>query len=74
MKYTPEEVAELLKERPNQPHYIRALIGKCVRAAVLAEREACATIDVTPLKIIGSDDPGTAIIKYIAAIRARGQQ
>ena len=71
MKYTPDEIAKLLANRPNQPHYVKALITKCVKAAVLAEREACATIDVTPLKIIGSDDPGTAIIKYIAAIRAR---
>lgn len=73
MKYTPKEVAELLKERPNQPHYIEALISKCVKAAVLAEREACATIDVTPLNILASDGPGTAILKYIAAIRARSQ-
>ena len=38
-----------------------------------AEREACATIDVTPLNILASDGPGTAILKYRAAIRARGQ-
>lgn len=44
MKYTPEEIAELLKERPNQPHYIRALIKKAVNAAVLAEREECAKV------------------------------
>ena len=44
MKYTPEEIAELLKERPNQPHYIRALIRKAVNAAVLAERESCAKV------------------------------
>lgn len=36
-----------------------------------AEREACATIDVTPLNILASDGPGTAILKYRAAIRAR---
>lgn len=44
MKYTPDEVAKLLANRPNQPHYIEALIGKCVKAAVLAEREACAQV------------------------------
>ena len=38
-----------------------------------SEREACATIDVTPLNILASDGPGTAIVKYRAAIRARGQ-
>ncbi|MDD2728207.1 hypothetical protein [Malikia sp.] len=38
-----------------------------------AEREACATIDVTPLHILASDGPGTAILKYRAAIRARGK-
>ena len=38
-----------------------------------AEREACATIDVAPLNILASDGPGTAILKYRAAIRARGQ-
>ena len=40
MNYTPEEIAELLKERPNQPHYIIALIKKAVRQAVNDEREA----------------------------------
>ncbi len=44
MKYTPAEVAALLANRPNQPHYVKALIEKCVRAAVLAEREACAKV------------------------------
>ena len=38
-----------------------------------AEREACATIYVTPLFIQACDGPGTAILKYRAAIRARGQ-
>ena len=42
MKYTPDEVAKLLANRPNQPHYVKALIEKCVKAAVLAELEACA--------------------------------
>ena len=45
MKYTPDEVAKLLANRPNQPHYVKALIGKCVNAAVLAEREACAKLE-----------------------------
>ena len=40
MHYTPDEVAELLANRPNQPHYIAALIAKCVTA----ERERCASI------------------------------
>lgn len=44
MKYTPAEVAALLANRPNQPHYVKALIEKCVKAAVLAEREACAQV------------------------------
>jgi hypothetical protein len=39
MKYTPEEIAELLKERPNQPHYIAALVRRAVNQAVAAERE-----------------------------------
>lgn len=40
--------------------------------AAAAEREACATIDVTPLNILASDGPGNAILKYRAAILARG--
>ena len=40
MKHTPEEIAELLKERPHQPHYIAAL----VRRAIKEEREACAKV------------------------------
>lgn len=31
MKYTPAEVAALLANRPNQPHYVKALIEKCVK-------------------------------------------
>lgn len=82
MKYTPEEVAELLKERPNQPHYIKALIGKCVRAAVLVEREACAKIADAE---IAKHPPGAPFNQYQSgiftaaehiaeAIRARGNQ
>jgi hypothetical protein len=63
MKYTPDEVAKLLANRPNQPHYVEALIGKCVKAAVLAEREAC--IDIVA-RYGGS-------VEIEAAIRARGQ-
>lgn len=40
----------------------------------IKERKACATINVTPLNILASDGPGTAILKYRAAIRARGNQ
>lgn len=40
MKYTPEEIAELLKDKPHQPHYIAAM----VRKAVEAERERCAQL------------------------------
>ena len=82
MKYTPEEVAELLKECPNQPHYIKALIGKCVRTAVLAEREACASIADAELAMFGPGAPVTqyqsgifTAAEHIAdAIRARGNQ
>ena len=48
--------------------FTRYHFAKLVAAA---EREACATIDVTPLNILASDGPGTAILKYRAAIRAR---
>ena len=40
MNYTPDEIAELLKDKPNQPHYIAAMIRK----AVEAERERCAAL------------------------------
>ena len=40
MKCTPDEIAELLKDKPHQPHYIAAM----VRKAVEAERERCASI------------------------------
>lgn len=42
MKYTPKEIAELLKERPNQAHYIEWMVCRAVHEAVKAEREACA--------------------------------
>ena len=75
MKYTPEEVAELLKERPNQPHYIRAMITKCVKAAVLAEREACA--DILDRNADRCDPYSIAfdvLDSNAKAIRSRGQQ
>ena len=40
MNYTPNEIAELLKDKPQQPHYIAAM----VRKAVEAEREMCANL------------------------------
>ena len=32
MKYTPKEVAELLKDRPQQAHYIESLVQKAIDA------------------------------------------
>ena len=68
MKYTPEEIAELLKERPHQPHYIAAL----VRRAVKAEREECAKVceRFWSAASLESDRTATAIA---AAIRRRGE-
>ena len=76
MKYTPEEIAELLKERPNQPHYIAAL----VKRAVKEEREACAkvceSLGVHPALNVFNGGPEW--YKHgkncAAAIRARGQE
>lgn len=34
MNYTPEEVAKLLANRPNQPHYIESLIHRCIATAL----------------------------------------
>ena len=68
MKYTPDEVAKLLANRPNQPHYVKALIGKCVNAAVLAEREACAYVAEWEPCITHTPQ------RIAAAIRARGNQ
>lgn len=70
MKYTPDEVARLLANRPNQPHYVKALIGKCVTAAVLAEREACAQICDSYAKA----DHANYADSCAEEIRARGQQ
>lgn len=28
MNYTPKEIAELLKDKPHQPHYIEAMVDK----------------------------------------------
>ena len=49
-------------------------IKRFANIVAAAEREACATIDVTPLNILASDGPGTAILKYRVAIRARSQK
>jgi hypothetical protein len=71
MKYTPEEIAELLKDKPHQPHYIAAM----VRKAVESERERCATIcDDLPVKdpegAWFNDDMSMAAYECAAAIRA----
>ena len=76
MKYTPEEIAELLKERPNQPHYIAAL----VKRAVKEEREACAkvceSLGVHPaLNVFNGGPEWYKHGKNCAAtIRARGEE
>lgn len=75
MKYTPDEIAALLANRPNQPHYVEALIGKCVKAAVLAEREACA--DILDRNADRCDPYSIAfdvLDSNAKAIRARGKQ
>ena len=72
MKYTPEEIAELLKERPSQPHYIIALIKKAVRQAVNDEREACAQVcDLEAAKWPYPSHANAAVTVAAAAIRAR---
>jgi hypothetical protein len=66
MNYTPEEIAELLKERPNQLHYIAGL----VRRAVEAEREACAKLCEEMAR--RHDDIRRAALEVVAEwIRAR---
>lgn len=69
MKYTPDEIAELLKERPNQPHYIAGLVRRAVKAAVDAEREACARIAEDPKSGLSAWRTRERIAQ---AIRARG--
>ena len=67
MKYTPDEIAALLANRPNQPHYVKALITKCVKSAVLAEREACAQVAEEWLGPVRDRE-----LHIAAAIRVRG--
>ena len=43
MRYTPDEVAALLANRINQPHYVRAMIRRYVAAN--SEATAAATIE-----------------------------
>ncbi len=50
MKYTPDEIAELLKDKPHQRHYIAAM----VRKAVESERERCAQV----CESFGGNGPG----------------
>lgn len=70
MKYTPDEVAKLLANRPNQPHYVKALIEKCVKAAVLAECEQCA---LTAWEIVQYEVHADLADQVAQAIRARSQ-
>ena len=69
MKYTPAEVAALLANRPNQPHYVKALIEKCVKAAVLAEREQCA---LAAWEVVQYEVHADLADQVAQAIRARG--
>ena len=54
MHYTPEEVAKLLANRPNQPHYIASLIAECLageRARIAASlRRSGATLPAPEVK------------------------
>jgi hypothetical protein len=71
MKHTPEEIAELLKERPHQPHYIAAL----VRRAVKAEREECAKVCEGGVSShYGLEWREATGTECAAAIRARGEK
>ncbi len=71
VKYTPEEIAELLKERPNQPHYIASLVRRAVKAAVETEREACAQIAEDPKSGLSAWRTRERIAE---AIRARSER
>ena len=74
MKYTPAEVAALLANRPNQPHYVKALIEKCVKAAVLAEREACAQVCTEIMDDFWMGDDRWEVGRHCAeSIRARSK-
>ena len=55
MKYTPEEIAELLKDKLHQPHYIAAM----VRKAVAAERSWLRPV-ITAATSITTTEPATA--------------
>ena len=71
-----DDIIKLVREAGFAMYFAQERANEFERLAALvaaAEREACATIDVTPLKILASDSPGTVILKYRAAIRARGQ-
>ena len=71
MKYTPDEIAELLKDKPHQPHYIAAM----VRKAVEAERERCAALcdslpESDPKGAWFNDEMSAGARECAAAIRA----
>ena len=50
MRYTPDEVAALLANRINQPHYVRAMIRRYVAAN--ASEAAAATIEELQREVI----------------------
>jgi len=68
----PDEFAALLASRQTKPHYVKALIAKCVKAAVLAEREACAKVCDYQITRWTDNRARYATGECAAAIRARG--
>jgi hypothetical protein len=74
MNYTPDEIAKLLANRPNQPHYVKALIGKCVRAALRDERERIEATGKSLYEITGGIKDINSVVIQRNAIRARSSQ
>lgn len=54
VKYTPEEIAELLKDKPHQPHYIAAMVKKAIEVDRLARAPVSgdATAVVVPIEMV----------------------
>lgn len=71
MKYTPEEIAKLLANRPNQPHYVEGLVKKAVKAAVDVERDRIEAAGISLYGITGDIKDMNTVVIQRNTIRAR---
>lgn len=76
MQYTPKEVAAILANRPQQPHYVQWMIEQCMQSQLIRQVKAEAELEtlrakVKELALQALSDSGQAIENLLDAERYR---